>query len=74
MEGTADQRSGTSSSTESGGRAIDSPRFPTIIAMSRLSAEFAAKFSGLELYRLVASIVRLICGRSLRLSAGDSML
>ena len=39
-----------------------------------IPGEFAAKFSGLELYRLVASIVRLICGRSLRLSAGDSML
>ena len=39
-----------------------------------IPGEFAAKFSGLELYRLVTSIVRLICGRSLRLSAGDSML
>ena len=35
---------------------------------------FAAKFGGLELHRLVASIVRLICGRPLRLSAGDSVL
>ena len=34
-----------------------------------IPGEFAAKFSGLELYRLVTSIVRLICGRSLRLSA-----
>jgi hypothetical protein len=39
-----------------------------------IPGEFAAKFSSLELYRLVTSIVRLICGRSLRLSAGDSML
>ena len=39
-----------------------------------IPGECAAKFSGLELYRLVTSIVRLLCGRSLRLSAGDSML
>jgi hypothetical protein len=39
-----------------------------------ISGEFAAKFSGLELYHLVTSSVGLICGRSLRLSAGDSML
>jgi hypothetical protein len=39
-----------------------------------IPGELAAKFSGLELYRLVTGIVRLICGSSLRLSAEDSML
>jgi hypothetical protein len=44
-----------------------------VLLLLAIPGEFAANFSGLEQYRLVTSIVRLTCGRSLRLSAGDSM-
>jgi hypothetical protein len=43
-------------------------------SVTRYSWRIRGEVSGLELYRLVTSIVRLICGGSLRLSAGDSML